>query len=92
MTNNPKKIHAVSSSGIDVSERLSADVPLGRHSAHYVATKRVKLGHLSGPVFPLHISSESEMQQFRGYGSASPQAGIPRARVGRRDSLRQEIT
>jgi GTP cyclohydrolase II len=48
MTNNPKKIRAVSSSGIEVRERLSADVPLGKHSAHYVATKRVKLGHLAG--------------------------------------------
>jgi GTP cyclohydrolase II len=92
MTNNPKKIHAVSSSGIDVWERLSADVPLGRHSAHYVATKRVKLGHLSGPVLPVHISSESEVQQFLGYESATLQPGIPRARAGRRDSLRQEIT
>ena len=92
MTNNPKKIQAVSSSGIGVRERLSADVPLGRYSAHYVATKREKLGHLSGPVLPLHISSESELQHFIGHESASPQPGIPRAREGRRDSLRQEIT
>lgn len=62
MTNNPKKIHAVSSSGIEVRERLSADVPLGQHSAHYVATKRVKLGHLSGPVVPLHICALSSQE------------------------------
>jgi GTP cyclohydrolase II len=92
MTNNPKKIHAVSSSGIDIWERLSADVPLGRHSAHYVATKRVKLGHLSGPAVSLQISSEREIQPFLGHESASSQPGIPRARAGRRYPLRQEIT
>jgi GTP cyclohydrolase II len=47
MTNNPKKIHAVRSAGIQISERLSADVPITIHSARYVATKRDQLGHLS---------------------------------------------
>jgi GTP cyclohydrolase II len=92
MTNNPKKIRAVSSSGIEVWERLSADVPLGKHSAHYVATKRVKLGHLAGPVLPLHISSAGETQQFPGPETATPQAGTPRAIATRCDLLRQEIT
>jgi GTP cyclohydrolase II len=91
MTNNPKKIHAVSSSGIDVCERLSADVPVGRHSAHYVATKRAKLGHLSGPVLPLHISRRSEMQ-FPGPESASSQPGTPHASTSYFELLRQEIT
>jgi GTP cyclohydrolase II len=49
MTNNPEKIGAVLSSGIEIVERLSADVPGDAHSAHYLATKREKLGHLSGP-------------------------------------------
>ena len=48
MTNNPEKISAVLSSGIEIVERLSADVPGSAHSAHYLATKREKLGHLSG--------------------------------------------
>jgi GTP cyclohydrolase II len=47
MTNNPEKIDAVLSSGIEIVERLSADVPSSPHSAHYLATKREKLGHLS---------------------------------------------
>jgi GTP cyclohydrolase II len=47
MTNNPEKIEAVVSSGIEIVERLSADVPVTPHSAHYLATKREKLGHLS---------------------------------------------
>jgi GTP cyclohydrolase II len=46
MTNNPEKIHAVSSADIRIVERLSADVPLSLHSSRYVATKRDRLGHL----------------------------------------------
>jgi GTP cyclohydrolase II len=49
MTNNPEKIHAVLSSGIEIVERLSADVPSSPHSARYIVTKREKLGHLSSP-------------------------------------------
>ncbi len=48
MTNNPAKIGAVLSAGIDIVERLSADVPINPHSAHYLDTKREKLGHLHG--------------------------------------------
>jgi GTP cyclohydrolase II len=47
MTNNPDKISAVRASGIQIVERLSADVPGNPHSAHYIATKRERLGHLS---------------------------------------------
>jgi GTP cyclohydrolase II len=47
VTNNPEKIHAVLSSGIEIVERLSADVPSSPHSAYYLATKRERLGHLS---------------------------------------------
>ncbi|MGA9670121.1 MAG: GTP cyclohydrolase II, partial [Terracidiphilus sp.] len=49
MTNNPEKIDAVQLSGIEIVRRVSADVPGNPHSAHYVATKRDKLGHLSSP-------------------------------------------
>jgi GTP cyclohydrolase II len=49
MTNNPDKIRAVASSGIEIAERLSADVAESPHSAQYLATKRDKLGHLSMP-------------------------------------------
>jgi GTP cyclohydrolase II len=50
MTNNPEKIHAVLSSGIEIAERVSADVPGSPHSEHYIATKRQRLGHLSNAV------------------------------------------
>jgi GTP cyclohydrolase II len=48
MTNNPEKIAALQSSGIQVLERLSADVPADPWSAPYMRTKREKLGHLIG--------------------------------------------
>src|ERR1700679_1231726 len=46
MTNNPEKIHAVRFAGIEITRRVSADVPANPHSARYLATKRNKLGHL----------------------------------------------
>ena len=57
MTNNPEKIDAVTSSGIEIVERLSADVPSDPHSAHYLATKREKLGHLWTPTKTGHCGS-----------------------------------
>ena len=83
MTNNPEKIHAVASSGIEVWKRLSADVPIDRHCARYVATKRTKLGHLSGPDVPPHFSSA---------GTNAQRPGTSRARAVRCDWLQQEIT
>ncbi len=47
ISNNPEKIRAVESGGIEIVERISADVPGGPHSMHYLATKREKFGHLS---------------------------------------------
>ena len=52
MTNNPEKIDAVLSSGIEVAERLSAEVPSSPYSEHYLATKRLKLGHFSDLTAP----------------------------------------
>ena len=49
MTNNPDKINAVHAAGIAIVERLSAEVPDNPHSAHYLATKRERLGHLCSP-------------------------------------------
>ncbi len=47
ISNNPEKIKAVLSSGIQIIERVSADVPRNAHSTRYLATKRERLGHLS---------------------------------------------
>lgn len=50
MTNNPDKINAVRAAGIEIVERVSADVPGNPHSAHYLATKRNRLGHLCSQI------------------------------------------
>jgi hypothetical protein len=47
MTNNPEKVNAVLTSGIEIGERISADVPGSPYSADYLAIKREKLGHFS---------------------------------------------
>jgi GTP cyclohydrolase II len=54
LTNNPQKIAAVRAGGIEIAERISADVPLNPHCARYVSTKRAKLGHLSASAIGLH--------------------------------------
>jgi GTP cyclohydrolase II len=58
MTNNPEKINAVRASGIEIIERLSADVPINPHSARYLATKRTKLGHFSDLALTMVTSGE----------------------------------
>jgi GTP cyclohydrolase II len=47
ISNNPEKIKAVMDSGIQIVERVCADVPRNPHSTRYLATKRERLGHLS---------------------------------------------
>jgi GTP cyclohydrolase II len=59
MTNNPEKIDAVRSSGIEIVRRVSADVPGNPHSAHYIATKRDKLGHLSNATAGIFVGNRS---------------------------------
>ena len=46
ITNNPEKVAALESAGIQVSERLSAEVATVPAAAKYMKTKREKMGHL----------------------------------------------
>jgi GTP cyclohydrolase II len=62
MTNNPEKVDAVLSSGIEITERLSADVPSDPHFADYLATKRDKLGHLSNRTPGLLIAGDGSVR------------------------------
>ncbi len=48
ITNNPEKVEALEQAGIRVIERISAEVPESTHNAHYLETKREKMGHLVG--------------------------------------------
>ena len=74
MTNNPEKFEAVVASGIQVVERVSAEVHGNPHSARYLLTKRERLGHLIGagaaaPVPPAHVQMYSTPVSVEGSGA-----------------------
>ncbi len=46
LTNNPRKIAAMERHGINIRERVATCIPPEQYNAHYLATKRDKLGHL----------------------------------------------
>ena len=46
MTNNPRKVAALESLGIEVTERLPIQTGLNPHNENYLAVKGSKLGHL----------------------------------------------
>lgn len=46
MSNNPKKIKALEDAGLTVVERVPLEVDAGKPAAHYLQTKKEKLGHL----------------------------------------------
>jgi GTP cyclohydrolase II len=48
MTNNPEKVEALVEAGIEVVERISADVPSEPTFERYLQVKREKMGHLVG--------------------------------------------
>lgn len=48
ITNNPEKVHALEAAGIQVVERLSAEVAAHETSEKYLEIKREKMGHLIG--------------------------------------------
>lgn len=45
MTNNPRKVAALTSYGIDIAERVPLHVGRNPHNEGYLATKQSKLGH-----------------------------------------------
>jgi len=46
MTNNPEKVAALESAGIEVTERISAEVESQETFERYVRTKQEKMGHI----------------------------------------------
>lgn len=46
MTNNPRKVAALSGEGIEISERVPLTTGLNAHNEQYLATKAEKLGHM----------------------------------------------
>ncbi len=53
MTNNPRKIDALSRLGIAVAERVPLLVNRNAFNNSYLNTKQAKLGHMMGPLEPL---------------------------------------
>ena len=50
MTNNPRKLQALETYGIQLAERVPHNPGVNPHNRHYLATKASKLGHLLGQV------------------------------------------
>jgi GTP cyclohydrolase II len=48
ITNNPAKVQALEAAGVQVVERVSAEVPAEPSFERYLQTKRDKMGHLVG--------------------------------------------
>ncbi len=48
MTNNPRKVKALTGMGINVAERVPLHTGHNPHNKHYLATKAGKLGHMMG--------------------------------------------
>jgi GTP cyclohydrolase II len=49
LSNNPEKVEAVQAAGIEVVERVAADVEVYESNAKYIRTKREKMGHMFTP-------------------------------------------
>jgi len=56
MTNNPRKVQALSDLGVDVIERVPHEIPANPHNSHYLQTKAARLGHLLGQDFPQKVA------------------------------------
>jgi len=50
LSNNPEKVRALEAAGLEVVERVPADVEAFESNAKYMRTKREKMGHLSTPL------------------------------------------
>lgn len=46
MTNNPRKVDALTEAGVTVSERVGLTTGLNPHNEHYLTTKAGKMGHM----------------------------------------------
>lgn len=50
MSNNPGKVAALESAGIEVLERSTHEVPAQSHNRRYLQTKRQRMGHFLTPI------------------------------------------
>jgi len=57
MTNNPRKVNALTRVNVDVAERVPLQVGKNRYNEHYLETKMGKLGHMMTEV---HFQADEE--------------------------------
>jgi len=48
ISNNPDKLKALQDAGLQIVERIPIEVPAEEPAAHYLKTKKEKMGHLIG--------------------------------------------
>lgn len=85
MTNNPHKMDAILTAGLVIEERLSADVPVTRYAARYLATKRDELGHLFGAAVEPHAGPDvARTCRDDCAVNSPPVAAFPEVFLGRR--------
>jgi len=63
MTNNPRKIDALTRLGIVVSERVPLLVNRNAYNDKYLNTKQAKLGHMMAPVPTLEQDEKAVVKQ-----------------------------
>ncbi|MER3419332.1 MAG: bifunctional 3,4-dihydroxy-2-butanone-4-phosphate synthase/GTP cyclohydrolase II [Chloroflexota bacterium] len=73
LTNNPEKRAGLEGYGLEVVERVPIEVHPNPHNAHYLETKRVKLGHLLTPNGP----GAAETTGARPAGRRRRRQGVP---------------
>lgn len=55
LTNNPRKIAGLEGFGLTIAERVPIHVAPTRYNAHYMETKRDKMGHMFGAPNPVEV-------------------------------------
>lgn len=63
MTNNPRKIDALTRLGIQVSERVPLLVNRNAFNDSYLNTKQLKLGHMMGTLEPLAVAPATALAE-----------------------------
>ncbi len=46
LTNNPRKLIGISGFGLEIAERVAIEIEPGDHNAHYLKTKKTRMGHI----------------------------------------------
>ncbi len=55
LTNNPRKIAGLEGFGLTIAERVPIHIAPTRYNAHYMETKRDKMGHMFGAPNPVEV-------------------------------------